>query len=61
MIKTHKQLIRNLENYHESRCSDLAEEGRKKDAQAIYYEIVVDEQDPKDYLFISLHQTRFNP
>jgi hypothetical protein len=61
MIKTHKQLIRNLENYHESRCSDLAEEGRKKDAQAIYYEIVVDEQDPKDYLFISLHRTRFNP
>jgi hypothetical protein len=61
MIKTHKQLIRNLENYHESRCSDLAEEGRKKDAQSIYYEIVVDEQDPKDYLFISLHRTRFNP
>jgi hypothetical protein len=61
MIKTHKQLIRNLENYHESRCSDLAEEGRKKDAQAIYYEIVVDEQNPKDYLFISLHRTRFNP
>ena len=61
MIKTHKQLIRNLENYHESRCSDLPEEGRKKDAQAIYYEIVVDEQDPKDYLFISLHRTRFNP
>jgi hypothetical protein len=56
MIKKHKQLIRNLENYHESRCSDLAEEGRKKDAQAIYYEIVVDEQDPKDYLFISLHK-----
>jgi hypothetical protein len=61
MIKKHKQLIRNLENYHESRCSDLAEEGRKKDAQSIYYEIVVDEQDPKDYLFISLHRTRFNP
>jgi hypothetical protein len=61
MIKTHKQLIRNLENYHESRCSDLAQEGRKKDAQSIYYEIVVDEQDPKDYLFISLHRTRFNP
>ena len=61
MIKNHRQLIRNLENYHESRCSDLAEEGRKKDAQSIYYEIVVDEQDPKDYLFISLHRTRFNP
>jgi hypothetical protein len=61
MSKNHTQLIRNLENYHESRCSDLAEEGRKKDAQSIYYEIVVDEQDPKDYLFISLHRTRFNP
>ena len=58
MIKKQKQLIRNLENYHESRCSDLAEEGRKKDAQAIYYEIVVDEEDPKDYLFISLHRAR---
>ena len=56
MSKNHKQLIRNLENYHESRCSDLAEEGRKKDAQAIYYEIVVDEKDPEDYLFVSLHK-----
>jgi hypothetical protein len=61
MSKNHRQLIRNLENYHESRCSDLAEEGRKKDAQSIYYEIVVDEKDPEDYLFISLHRTRFNP
>jgi hypothetical protein len=61
MIKNHKQLIRNLESYHESRCADLAEEGRKKDAQSIYYEIVVDEKDPEDYLFISLHRTRFNP
>ncbi len=61
MMKTQRELIKYLENYHESRCSDLAEEGRKKDAQAIYYEIVVDEQDPKDYLFISLHRTRFNP
>jgi len=56
MIKKHKQLIRNLENYHESRCSDLAEEGREGDARSLYYEIVVDEQDPKDYLFISLHK-----
>jgi len=61
MSKNHKQLIRNLENYHESRCADLAEKGRKKDAQSIYYEIVVDEKDPEDYLFISLHRTRFNP
>ena len=61
MSKNHRQLIRNLENYHESRCSDLADEGRKKDAQSIYYEIVVDEQDPKDYLFITLHKIRFNP
>ena len=56
MKKNHKQLIRNLENYHESRCADLAQIGRKKDAQSIYYEIVVDEKDPKDYLFITLHK-----
>jgi len=56
MSKNHKQLIRYLENYHESRCSDLAEEGRKKDAQSIYYEIVVDEKDPEDYLFMSLNK-----
>ena len=56
MIKKHKQLIRNLENYHESRCADLAQVGREKDAQSLYYEIVVDEKDPEDYLFISLHK-----
>jgi hypothetical protein len=61
MIKSHKQLIRNLENYHESRCSDLAEKGQEDDAKSLYYEIVVDEKDPEDYLFISLHRTRFNP
>lgn len=58
MIKTQRQLIKYLENYYESRCSDLAEAGRKKDAQSIYYEIVVDEKDPEDYLFISLHRAR---
>jgi len=58
MIKTQRQLIKYLENYHESRCSDLAESGRKKDAQSIYYEIVVDEKDPEDYLFVSLHRAR---
>lgn len=56
MIKTHKQLIRNLENYHESRCSDLASEGRDADAMSIYQEIVIDEQDPDSYIFISLHK-----
>jgi hypothetical protein len=56
MIKKHKQLIRNLENYHESRCSDLSEEGREGDALSLYYEIVVDEKDPEDYLFISLNK-----
>jgi len=58
MIKNQRELIKYLENYHESRCSDLAEAGRKKDAQSIYYEIVVDEQDPNDYLFVSLHRAR---
>ena len=56
MIKKQRELIKYLENYHESRCSDLAEEGREGDALSLYYEIVVDEQDPKDYLFISLHK-----
>lgn len=58
MIKNQRQLIKYLENYHESRCSDLCEEGREEDAKSIYYEIVVDEEDPKDYLFVSLHRAR---
>jgi hypothetical protein len=61
MITNHKQLIRNLENYHESRCSDLASAGREKDAMALYYEIVVDEKDPEDYLFVSYQRIHFNP
>jgi pentatricopeptide repeat protein len=56
MIKTKKQLIKYLENYHESRCSDLASEGREDDALSIYDEIVVDGEDPDSYLFISLHK-----
>lgn len=60
MNRKYKQLVRNLENYHESRCSDLCEEGREEDAKSIYYEIVVDEEDPEDYLFISYHNTQFN-
>jgi hypothetical protein len=56
MIKSKKQLIKYLENYHESRCSDLADQGREGDAMAIYEEIVIDEQDPDSYLFISLHK-----
>lgn len=56
MIKNQRQLIRYLENYHESRCSDLASEGRSDDAMSIYDEIVVDGQDPDSYLFISLHK-----
>ncbi len=61
MSKNHKKLIRNLENYHESRCSDLASDGREDDAKSLYYEIVVDEKDPEDYLFISHHRIYFNP
>jgi len=61
MMKSHKQLIRNLENYYESRCSDLAMEGREKDAISLYDEIVIDEKDPEEYLFISYHPIYFNP
>jgi len=57
-MKTQQELIKYLENYHESRCSDLAEAGRQKDAQSIYFEIVVKGEDPKDYLFVSLHRAR---
>ena len=53
MIRSKTELIRYLENYHEVRCALLAENGKKKDAQSIYYEIVVDKKDPKDYLFVS--------
>jgi len=58
MMKTQQELIKYLENYHESRCSDLAEAGRQKDAQSIYFEIVVKGEEPEDYLFISLHRAR---
>ena len=61
MSRKHKQLIRDLENYHESRCSDLAMEGRDKDAISLYDEIIVDEKDPENYLFISYHRIHFNP
>lgn len=60
MTRKHKQLIRNLENYHESRCSDLASEGREDDALSIYDEIVVDEKDPEEYLFLTYHNIYFN-
>lgn len=46
------KLIKNLESYHESRCSELAECGRNEDAYSIYHEIVVDEKEPEDYMFI---------
>jgi hypothetical protein len=54
--KTRRKLIDSLEIFHECLCSDLAESGRDDDAAAIYEEIVIDGQDPKDYMFISINK-----
>ena len=54
--KTRRKLIDSLEIFHECLCSDLAESGRDDDAEAIYQEIVIDGQDPKDYMFISINK-----
>jgi hypothetical protein len=51
ILETQEQQIRYLENYYENRCSKLSNEGKKEDAQALYHEIVVDDQDPGNYLF----------
>lgn len=56
--KTRKKLIDSLEIFHECLCSELAESGRDADAMAVYKEIVIDEQEPKDYMFVSLHRAR---
>jgi len=58
IMETQEQQVRYLENYFEARCQKLYDEGRECDAISLYEEIVVDEKDPKDYLFISLHQSR---
>ena len=54
--KTRKKLIDSLEIFHECLCSDLAESGRDADAMAVYEEMVIDEQDPKEYVFISINK-----
>jgi len=54
--KTRKKLIDSLEIFHECLCSDLAESGRDDDAMAVYKEMVIDEQDPKEYVFISINK-----
>jgi len=56
--KTHKKLIIKLEDFHETLCSDLAECGRKEDAMAVYSEMIIDEQEPKDYMFVSVNKVR---
>jgi len=56
--KTRKKLIDSLEIFHECLCSELAESGRDADAMAVYQEIVIDEQEPTDYMFVSLHRAR---
>ena len=54
--KTRKKLIDSLEIFHECLCSELAESGRDADAMAVYKEIVIDEQEPKDYMFVSINK-----
>jgi len=56
--KTHKRLIDSLEIFHECLCSDLAESGRDRDAMAVYSEIIINEQEPKDYMFVSINKVR---
>ena len=56
--KTRKRLIDSLEIFHECLCSDLAESGRDRDAMAVYEEMVIDEKEPEDYIFVSLHKER---
>lgn len=58
IMETQEQQIRYLENYFEARCNKLNDEGKKSDALSLYEEMVVDEKDPEDYLFISLHRSR---
>ena len=52
IMETHDQQIRYLENYYESRCRKLSDEGREGDAISLYQEMVVDGQDPDGYLFL---------
>ena len=54
--KTRKKLIDSLEIFHECLCSELAESGRDDDAMAVYKEMVIDEQEPKDYMFVSINK-----
>ena len=54
--KTRKKLIDSLEIFHECLCSELAESGRDADAMAVCEEMVIDEQDPKEYVFISINK-----
>jgi len=56
--KTRKKLIDSLEIFHECLCSELAESGRDRDAMAVYEEIVIDEQEPEDYMFVSINRVR---
>lgn len=56
--KTRKKLIDSLEIFHECLCSELAELGRDRDAMAVYQEMVIDEQEPEDYMFVSLYKAR---
>ena len=56
--KTRKRLIDSLEIFHECLCSDLAESGRDRDAKAVYEEMVIDEQEPEDYMFVSINRVR---
>jgi hypothetical protein len=53
IMETQDQQIRYLENYYESRCRKLSDEGRECDALSLYQEMVIDGQDPDEYLFLT--------
>lgn len=56
--KTRKKLIDSLEIFHECLCSDLAESGRDRDAMAVYSEVIINEQEPEDYMFVSINKVK---
>lgn len=53
IMETQDEQIRYLENYYESRCRKLSDKNKKDDALSLYQEMVIDGQDPGEYLFLT--------
>ena len=48
------QLIKTVENYHESRSYMLSKLGKDKEATSLYEEMFIDSKSPDSYIFISI-------